>query len=180
MDTATMILLPEPKAQLIPQFPRATWSVDISFSYLKEWLRMSETDPPLNLEPDFQRAHVWTQEQQRKYIEFIFQGGESGKELLFNCPGWQDELRQIGPYVIVDGKQRLNAALAFLNDEFPVFGWKASQFDHINRLHIGFKWRVAQLRTQRKVLEWYLAINTGGTPHTEEELTKVRKMLKGT
>jgi hypothetical protein len=27
------------------------------------------------------------------------------------------------------------------------------------------------------VLQWYLELNSGGTPHTKEELDKVKKML---
>jgi hypothetical protein len=37
---------------------------------------------------------------------------------------------------------------------------------------------VNDLKTEAEVLRWYLEINAGGTPHTEEELDKVRKMLK--
>lgn len=42
----------------------------------------------------------------------------------------------------------------------------------------GFKFRICNLRTEAEVLRLYLAINAGGTPHTEEELNRVRRMLE--
>ena len=43
---------------------------------------------PLDIDPPFQRGHVWTEEQQIKYVEYKLQGGFGSDELYFNCPGW--------------------------------------------------------------------------------------------
>ena len=51
----------------------------------------------LDLNPDFQRGHVWTPEQQTKYIEYVLSGGTSGKDIYFNCNGWQGSYK--GPFV---------------------------------------------------------------------------------
>ena len=164
--------------QDIPQFPRAHYQVDVSWDYLEDHIaHHTNTEcSPLDLEPDVQRAHVWNQKQQVAYVEYILRGGEVGRNLTFNCPGWMQDWR--GPYVIVDGKQRLQAARAFMRDEFPAFGLKFSEYS--GRLHItgpSFSWRVCSLESRRELLEFYLSINTGGTPHTKAELDKVRAML---
>ncbi len=131
---------------------------------------------PLDLEPDFQRAHVWTDAQQIAFVEYQLQGGTSGKELYFNCAGWGGDYR--GPYVIVDGKQRLQAVRRFMADEIPAFGYLLSQYeDKLSFTDNYFYWNVAALQTRAEVLQWYLNFNAGGTVHTAEELDRVRQLL---
>lgn len=163
----------------IPRFPHAAYEVDVSWKDLETTIKHYVERDGLNLDPEFQRAHVWKPEQQVAYVEYVLRGGEVGKNLTFNCPGWQTNLTKIGPYEIVDGKQRLEAVRRFMRDELRAFGHLRSEYtDHI-RLHIGgFKWRICSLETRAEVLELYLNINAGGTPHTKEELEKVRKLLE--
>jgi hypothetical protein len=161
----------------IPLFPRSHYEVDVSWVDLEHTIQHYTERDGLNLEPEFQRAHVWTRAQQVAYVEYILRGGEVGKSLTFNCPGWQLKL-ELGPYEIVDGKQRMEAVRAFMRDDFRAFGHLRSEYtDHI-RLHVGgFKWRICSLETRAEVLELYLNINAGGTPHTKKELARVRAML---
>ena len=42
---------------------------------------------------------------------------------------------------------------------------------------VDFRMRIAKLPTRREMIEWYLMINAGGTPHTGEELQRVRALL---
>lgn len=42
----------------------------------------------------------------------------------------------------------------------------------------GFKINVNNLLTRREVLQWYVEFNSGGTPHTTEELDRVRALLR--
>lgn len=131
----------------------------------------------LDLAPDFQRAHVWTEEQQISYCEYILRGGTSGKDLYFNCKGFEDGSME-GPYVIVDGKQRLQAVRQFMAGNIPVFGRFIHEYeDHPDLFVARFHWNVAALETRKEVLDWYLNFNSGGTVHSEEELQKVRDML---
>ena len=164
----------------IPQLPRAHYEVDVSWDSLEDnlarWMVRGEGIAPLNLDPDFQRAHVWTPEQQTAYIEYILQGGEVGRNITFNCPGWMSTWR--GPFEIVDGKQRLEAVRAFLRDEVLAFGRKFSEFEGRLSWDASFRFRVCQLDTREEILRLYLNINAGGTPHTREELDKVREMLR--
>lgn len=64
----------------------------------------------------------------------------------------------------------LEAVRAFLRDEFTAFGSLRSEYTDHMRLHLGFKWRICGLATRAEILQLYLNINAGGTPHTQSEL----------
>jgi hypothetical protein len=136
----------------------------------------------LDLSPDFQRAHVWTREQQIAYVEYCLMGGEVGKVITLNSPDWLQERGETQPVMeLVDGKQRIEAVLAFLRDEISIFGHKRSEIKGEMRGHkAGFKFRICALTTRQEILQLYLNINAGGTPHTREEIQKVRDMLSKT
>lgn len=73
----------------IPQFiSDGSYQVNMSWEYLIEWLDQRIKEEGLQLNPDFQRGHVWTEEQQIKFLEFILQGGKTGRTLYFNDPYW--------------------------------------------------------------------------------------------
>lgn len=137
----------------------------------------------LDLDPEFQRGHVWTEEQQVAYVEFKLRGGSGANELQFNCAGWMNDFR--GPFVLVDGKQRLNAVLKFLNGELSIFhwtggkseGWKASEIEGRIPYNVDFIFCVNNLSTMEEVYRWYIELNSGGTPHTQAELDKVKKLI---
>jgi uncharacterized protein YerC len=130
----------------------------------------------LDINPPFQREYVWKPEQKIRYVEFILSGGTTGKSIYLNCPGWSLGLRE--NYVLVDGEQRLETVLGFLNNEFPVFNnnFRKDFTDHIP-MECCLYWHVNDLKTYEEVLRWYIELNTGGTIHTEEEIVRVRKML---
>ena len=162
------------KFQDIPPFTRTpTYYVNQSWKYMPEWI--SDQDE-LELDPDFQRAHVWTQDQQIKYVEFRLRGGSSGRDLYFNHPGWMGNFT--GRFVLVDGKQRLQAALKFMNNEIPAFGTLYKDYiDKIRLSTVDFIVHVNDLKTDKEVLQWYIDLNAGGTPHTESEISKVKDMI---
>lgn len=165
-----------PEYNTIPKFLRANWRCNFEWKLLEDHLEGWRKDMGLDLDPPFQRAHVWSREQQIAYVEYRLREGPSARELLFNCKTW-DTMDQ-SPIVLVDGKQRLTAVLAFLRNEIPAFGHLRR--DYVDRIphSADFVFHVNNLRTDREVLIWYLQINAGGTPHTPEELDKVRKMLE--
>lgn len=171
-----------PKFRDIPQFTSwGPYQVNLSWTYLEEQLKdwlFPSFGAALDLDPDFQRAHVWTQAQQIAYVEYVLKGGRSGRELLLNFSGWNDKFQ--GPFVLVDGKQRLNAVRLFLADKLPIFGGNlySSYTDKLRSVCVDFRVYVNDLETREQVLTWYLEINAGGTPHTQEELDRVRDLLK--
>ena len=164
----------------IPQLTSCSgYTVNVGWDYLPFQIARHVLDHNLNMEPDFQRGHVWTPVQKVKYIEYILRGGRSGRDLWFNCPGWQS-LSVLGDYVLVDGKQRLDAVLGFLSNEFQVFDGHYFR-DYTDRLRGGaspdFVWHVNTLATRTECLQWYIDLNRGGTVHTEEEIAKVRRLM---
>jgi len=145
--------------ELIPKFD----------SYIAEY--------ELQICPDFQRGHVWTQEQQIKYCEFMLRGGCTNNEFLLNHPGWMHTFR--GDFVLVDGLQRLTAIREMLEDKVPVFGVAFSSIEDNRKFksEVNFKVNVNNLKTRKEVLNWYLELNSNGTPHTAEEITRVKELL---
>ena len=166
--------------QDIPQFTRdGSYQVNMEPKYMiehicGEWVE----DMGLQLDPDFQRAHVWTREQQIAYVEYFLRGGKSGRDLYFNHPQWMGGWE--GEFVLVDGKQRIEAFRAFFNNEFPIFGgtYYREFTDKIRMVSHTFIIHVNDLKTRAEVLTWYLEMNTGGTVHTSEEIEKVQLLLE--
>lgn len=167
--------------QDIPQFTRdGTYSINVSWSSLELTLHAFGQGVALDMDPDYQREHVWTEAQQVAYCEFILRGGRSGKDIRWNCPGWQRKASngREGPMELVDGKQRIEAVRRFQRDEIRVFGSLFSEFtDSPRMIHTGFVFIVNDLETRAEVLDWYLGLNAGGTPHTPEEIARVRELL---
>lgn len=166
----------------IPKFTRTSnYVIHIDISYLAETLAHYASHWPDNpdnyqLDPDFQRGHVWTQDKQIAFVEYLLRGGKSSRDIYFNCPGWMYNFD--GPMQLVDGKQRIEAALAFLRGDFKVFGSYYSEFtDRIRMANAHFIFHVNDLKTRAEVLQWYLDLNSGGMMHTDDELNKVKVML---
>lgn len=164
-----------------------------------EWI--DDKDLPLVLNPDFQRGHVWTKEQQIAFVEFFLRGGMTGRVLYFNYPNWGHftpiPKGQYSEFIIVDGLQRLTALRKFVRGEIPAFGHyhNNSSLCEVNTAYTGdhpyfsdrirmcrasdnLKINVNNLKTRAEVLQWYLDFNVGGTPHSKKEINKVKKLLE--
>lgn len=161
----------------IPLYPRAYWEIDVQWRDLEQQLQhyLEDESLPLNLNPDYQRAHVWNPLQQQRYVEYVLSGGENGKTLVFNCPGWPIGP---GPFELLDGKQRLRAVRLFLDNKLQAFGHYRNEYTGYMRFYLGFKFRMLALPDRAAVLRYYLAMNGGGTPHSPEELDRVRALLE--
>lgn len=156
------------------------WECDYSIDSLVGEIERFEDEHELELNPDFQRGHVWTEEQQINFIEFILKGGKTGRVVYLNHPGWMSDWRtgEAG-FVCVDGLQRITAFRRFINNEIPIFGHFYSEFEDKPR-NITIRLNINNLQTREEVLTWYLEMNEGGTPHSKAELDKVRKLLEVT
>jgi len=130
----------------------------------------------LQLNPDFQRGHVWAEDQQISYIEFLLKGGKSARIIYFNHPNWMGNWQ--GDFVCVDGLQRLTAVMRFFNNEIKVFDTYYKDFEDKLHSDIDLIFNVNNLKTKKEVLQWYLEMNSGGTIHTEEEISRVKELLK--
>lgn len=156
----------------IPQFPTAHYEVTVAWRSVERQLEGLAQGAPLVLDPDYQRAHVWTEQQQRAYIKYVLAGGECGRNITWNSLGWPNSSK---PVELVDGKQRLTAVRRFIAGEIPAYGRLYEPKDNLS-ISIHFNFRVCSL-DREDVLRLYLNINGGGTPHTAEELAKVRSLL---
>lgn len=163
----------------IEQFTYGQYEVDIHVRHLEKMLKSYEEDYNLELNPDFQRGNVWTEEQQIKYVEFFLRGGKSARVIYFNIGEWSfNKNTDIPQMVCVDGLQRLTAILRFLHNEIPVFGHFYNEFEDNIPLDHTLKFNINNLAYKKDVLKWYLEMNSGGTVHSNSELERVRKMIK--
>jgi len=159
----------------IKQITYANYYVNVSWDYVEDMLDSYNTYN-LNLEPEFQRGPVWNDTQRSRYVEWILRGGRTGRDILFNCPGWMGDFK--GPMLLVDGLQRLTAVRRFLNNEVKAFGYYRNEYQGTLRLHRhDFLFYVNDLNHYKDVLQWYLDINSGGVVHDDKEIARVRELL---
>lgn len=143
----------------------------------------------LDLTPDYQRGHVWSEAQQKDFIAAIFRRSipESAMVLQFNCSNW-DTFHEVAPNAdlpkglqCLDGLQRLTAFTRFANNEIDVAGLYADDLSNtrysVNRQLFQFRVNIYSFHTRQEVLEHYLAINAGGTPHSPAEIERVKGLL---
>ena len=165
-------------SKIDPYISCGHYAVNVGWDYLETHIA-GLIEQGLKLNPDFQRDHVWSERQQIAYVEFVLRRGDSSRTLLFNCPGWHEGLTR-GEFVLVDGKQRLEAVRKFLRNELKAFGH--TYFEYGDKLYRAgrpdFVFQVNDLETRAEVLQWYLQLNSGGVVHTDAELSRVNELLR--
>ena len=116
------------KFRAIPAFTRSpNYRIDVLWSSLEGQLASYAKDASafkqtFELDPDFQRAHVWDRSKQVRYVEYILRHGVGARDIFFNSPGWMNTEVPGSRFVLVDGKQRVETVRAFLRDEFMACG----------------------------------------------------------
>ena len=166
----------------IPQFPHAPYRVNMPFKFMQSFL----DDNNAEINPEYQRGYVWTQEQKERYLEYLVMGGKSGRDIYFNCPNWMGYKRGDTKWhetlELVDGKQRVSSVLEFLENKVKVFGKYINEYEDkvifLRSLNADLIFHVNSLQTPKEVIEWYLGMNNGGTIHTEDDLNVARKVLE--
>ena len=174
----------------IPQYTRSGYYVVnnpisnmLSNGKFEGWLNMY-IKIGLQLNPEFQRGSVWTEEQQIKYIEYRLKGGnQSGRIIYFNKPDWMSNRvypnNVYNDFVCVDGLQRITAAIRYMNGEIKVFGkYTVNDFEDSIPIDFDFITNINNLQTYKEVLQWYVDLNEGGTIHTTDELNRVKALFK--
>jgi len=168
-------------ADIIKLTPWGSYRTDMSITSLVDWIKRNEQEKPpmssLQLNPDFQRGHVWNEQQQLEYIEFLLRGGKTNP-FLFNHPGWMRNFR--GEFVLVDGLQRITSIQKFLNNEIAVFG--GNHYDDFEDKElicrrIDVQIFVNSLKTRKEVLQWYVELNSAGVAHSTEEINRVKELI---
>lgn len=114
--------------------------------------------------PPFQRPPVWTREQQIRFVESCWMGLPIGVFVYNRTNG-------DGPFDswLLDGQQRVTSVLAYMNDEFPVFGHLFSEltvYDHRKwSMGVSFPCMMTNLENEDELREVYDRLAYGGTPH---------------
>lgn len=154
---------------------RPTYAIDCSLDGL---LRTLERWKP-EMNPVFQRDVVWDENQSVAFVEFFLKFGHLNlnvNNIYFNQPRWGDEFVN-NKMVIVDGKQRLTALTRFLENDLKAYGKHFREFEGRLSDETTLKLHVMDFTDMKLVYTWYLAMNTAGTPHTQDELDKVYKLM---
>lgn len=168
----------------IPQFTQegdweCNYPIDRFIITIDSWVSGEDTEAPLELNPDFQRGHVWNEQQQIDYVEFILKGGKTGRVIYLNNPIWGNyDNNDYNDFVCVDGLQRITAIRRFVNNEIKALGYYFREFKGNTRMIKDMKININSLQTRKEVLQWYIEMNSGGTVHTEEEINRVKELLK--
>lgn len=166
----------------------ATYTVQHRMATIERTLEELDSDArqrggALELNPDFQRGHVWNQDKQIAFMEAVLRGN-APLVLRFNCPSWdrepavQDPQLHPGSVLCIDGLQRLTAMRDFVAGKFPVFGdldyaaLDKTAFS-LRRTNATWTMQVFDIPTRAQLLQFYLDINAGGVVHAPEELARV-------
>lgn len=159
-------------------------------------------DGHLNLDPPYQRGHVWTMDQRVALIKSLLLGVPVAALVLNVRDGahWRRDGGEI--YACIDGKQRLTTVGMFFDGDIEVprdwfepdwiddsCTWRgADMVSWVNfELHAkrymgqGFNIPVAEARlgSLAEEAEIYMLINGAGTAHTTEDLDKARRVARG-
>lgn len=128
-----------------------------------------------DLNPAFQRGHVWTTDQQSRFVEWLLIGGDTWP-IIFNHPAWYTDFE--ADMVCVDGLQRLTAICDFLTGKITAFGAFQAEFTREQMLRASVLTFAVMDLSEKECLEMYIRINSGGTVHTPAEIDKVKCMLQ--
>lgn len=137
----------------------------------------------LDIDPDYQRAHVWTLEQSAAFVGHKLEGGE--------CPTLTIQRWPVSVSVVdelVDGKQRLLAILGFIEGRVPALltdghsyfigEWPREDQQYFSRsFELMLRAKYVSCRDRAEVLRLYLKLNRGGSVHTDAEIERVRALL---
>lgn len=170
--------------RLIRPLRTAKWSADYSWDRLEPGLKsMAEDYGGLVMNPDFQRGHVWTPDQQQHFIENCLRGVVTTAGLLiqFNCESFSSYQNDVSNSAMecLDGLQRYTAITEYVKGNVKPFGLSVDEYSHSSfdprRFYI--KVAIHDFTNRAQMLQYYLDINSGGTMHTSSELDRVKGLM---
>jgi len=131
----------------------------------------------LNMEPDYQRGHIWTLEDKVALIDSIFHNIEIGK-FVFIFTGYEGNSH----YEVLDGKQRMTALIEFFEGRFKYRGktfyemnWRDQS--HFERYKISYA-RTEKTMTDKQKYEYFLKMNTYGKAQDPAHIEYVKNLLR--
>jgi hypothetical protein len=160
--------------------PDIRYSVDVPVGGLERNLEQFK----VNIDPEYQRGHVWTEEQQSLFVGAFLENSRACPPFIMNFV----DGTTYGPSEVVDGKQRLTALRQWLNGEIIAHApcgisvWhKDLEKTDLSALAmmVTMQWKFVGL-SKIEVMKYYLRLNSGGTVHSKKELDRVRKLIEET
>jgi hypothetical protein len=158
--------------------PDIRYSVDIPLGGLERNLEQFK----VNIDPEYQRGHVWTEDQQSMFVGAFLENCKACPPFIMNFV----DGTTYGPSEVVDGKQRITALLRWLKGEIIAHApcgisvWH-KDLDEVDQRHIDMmttlQWKFVGL-SKVDVMKYYLRLNSGGTVHSQKELDRVRKLIE--
>lgn len=140
----------------------------------------------LDLNPIYQRDYVWSTEQKQSFITSLVQGKTAIKPTyLYNNTPINEPM-----YEVLDGKQRINAVLSYMKNEFSVndFYYRDLSIKDTNKfLHLPVEYtRIKYYHPQKGhttmpleyKIELFLQINEYGQKMNDTDLEKAKQYVK--
>lgn len=132
----------------------------------------------IDLDPVYQRGNVWTPSQKVNLIHSIFRNIDIGKFTLIKLPFGK---REDPAWEMLDGKQRLTAALEFYESRFQYEGKYYHEMHWRDRIHFreySISYAESNPLSLEQKLRYFLKLNTTGMPVDPDHLTNVMLMLE--
>lgn len=172
--------------EMWPPFNTCDFDVESLVEHIEGEFGVGEPRAPWNLNPDYQRGRVWTDEQAEAFMGHLCEHGQV--PLIFvqrydrqkNAPEGTDYLDL--PCEVIDGQQRCRAIQRFIHGEIAARLTDGRRlwyrdFNEIERRCLpNIKLAYVDIDRATK-LRFYLRLNSGGTVHTDAEIAKVRELL---
>lgn len=126
--------------------------------------------------PTYQRGYVWSLEDKLRYIDSVFQGRDLGKFVFLKYEWPRTDIE------VLDGKQRLDALMGFMSDQYQYKSYYWSQLSKRDRQQFEDRQvQVAKLdgsmMTEADKLRAFLSVNAAGVPQTEEHIAHIKQKL---
>lgn len=126
---------------------------------------------------DYQREYCWTEDQKQDLVESVMTNIDIGKFAFIRRDyGFNGPL-----YEIIDGKQRAKAIRDFYEDRFRWRGLLFSELHYKDQHHFTstmIGWGETTNVTQEQKYRYFLKLNVGGVPQSQEHLNKVFVLMK--
>jgi len=176
--------LPYRKPEDALKIPKLEKNKDLRLSYQQRQIESLlssyySSNTGLDLNPDYQRGNIWTQEQKVDLINSIFNNVDIGKFAIIRRPFGEDHDKY---YEVLDGKQRITALIEFYEDRFRYKGVLYSELSPYDRNHFDdFSVSYAETSplTDEQKYRYFLNLNKSGSPVDPKHIEKVEKLLEG-
>jgi hypothetical protein len=171
------------------------------------WEITSSMRSMLILDPPYQRGTVWTESQRIALVSSWIRGLPIQNVIMNDRRRWEQNTpegrkRYVEQHIaVIDGKQRIETALAWFDSLLPV---PASWFDPEDveatvetadgpyvtfggltiefRRHAKFSWKLPRMEvfldTVQDEADLYLLVNGGGTPQTMQDMANAAKVAR--